>query len=76
MHHLSMYPKMHQSPSSIILQIPPVGESHSQCSVSKRRGPNLVVVPARARHLLFLENLPYFLLERDAVHVICRTVIS
>lgn len=40
-------------------------------SVCKRRGPKLVVVPACARYLLFLDKLTctkhYFLSEQDAV---------
>lgn len=45
--------KTPRSPPSIALPIPSVGGSHSQCAVSKRWGPKLVVVPTNARHNLF-----------------------
>lgn len=47
----------HKSPTGITLPIPSVAGSHSHCAVCKRRGPELVVVPACATYQLFLDKL-------------------
>ena len=44
------------SPPRIELPISSIGGSHSQGFICKRRGANLVVVPAAARNEMFLER--------------------